>query len=730
MSQLLSTIIVLIAILIFWFIFRLLFRKLVEPHKVFIHGPGTKSDANKLGYLATEKKSNAYDSVLLDDKKLNNKEVAELFISEDQNSIEFRNVLLIDNSGSTADQITEYKKALRSFNATCFHNEKNALYTFSDTLKQRCDFTDSKNTFNFAIDSIEPEGATAMNDALISIADLIANQELLQKEENKTIFYNIILFTDGLDNLSQTDKEDVKKRLEGKSIFIACTKETDLPLMYELAKNPRNVFVIGGASANQNLGLSNASSSNLEEALLKIRNEKMKGRGTVAYVQMRDDNNLLKIKGFVNVLGEIYSCGSQGEGSFFRGLCESPAAEQTKVYFGNYIDASRTNEDFNVESSGSFGRAKSALPLTPTVLSGGAWVIYLLNKIEEKKAKSENILNAFPKVALFSLLLWSPIYLIYWLLKYTTDFNIFVWLGKEFDITITQILLFFIVWSFLSSLYVDLLRRKKGFMLFNDAINNIVGTNALSKLIIALTTVGVILSVFLLYPFSYVAFFVCTLIAFSANQYLTYGGGKTWFINTQNPDFIPAFYENQSGRKIVLEFDYQTTLGKSDTEKFEIKSNGNSNSFDTMKAAITDPQSKNIIDYLENCIHITSIEKSYDSLSELKMLAALGSLSNKKINSESKVHKSPSEILLKKDVSMTDKLVFTLALFNESSHEVIHSLEDLRSFGIRTVNSKSDSPFIFEFERKNYYFFEYSDKKNVFELSELKNNKAINWIKI
>ena len=64
MSQLLSTIIVLIAILIFWFIFRLLFRKLVEPHKVFIHGPGTKSDANKLGYLATEKKSTSRNSTV------------------------------------------------------------------------------------------------------------------------------------------------------------------------------------------------------------------------------------------------------------------------------------------------------------------------------------------------------------------------------------------------------------------------------------------------------------------------------------------------------------------------------------------------------------------------------------------------------------------------------------------------------------------------------------------
>jgi len=170
-NLLLNTIIVLAIILVVWFLLRLLFRKLVEPHKAFIHGPGLKSPANLLGYLAAEKKSSAFDTILVDEKRVNNKEVAELFISEDQNNIEFRNILLIDNSGSTANQMTDYKKALKSFIATRFHNEKNALFTFSDILQKRCDFTDSVDTLNNAIDSIEPQGATAMNDALIATAD-------------------------------------------------------------------------------------------------------------------------------------------------------------------------------------------------------------------------------------------------------------------------------------------------------------------------------------------------------------------------------------------------------------------------------------------------------------------------------------------------------------------------------------------------------------------------------
>jgi len=351
-QQFINTIVVLIVILILWLLFRFLFRKLVEPHKSYVHGPGVKSESNKLGFLATEKRSSGFESSLIDDKKTSNKEVAKVFILEDQNSLEFRNILLIDNSGSTADQMNEYKKALKSFVATQFTGEKNALFTFSDTLKKCCDFTDSKDTLNNAIEAIQPEGATAMNDAIIAAADLIASQELLEKKDGKSIFYNIILFTN----------------------------------------------------------------STLEEALLKIRNEKMKGRGTAAYIQMKDDNNQYKIRGYVNVLGEIYSCGTNGEGSFFKGLCESPGNDESKIYLGSYVDPSRTNEDYLIDSTGPFGNSKTSLPISATCMSAGAWTIYQLNKPKEEIAKSESLLNAFPKVALFSLMLWCPIYLIYWIL--------------------------------------------------------------------------------------------------------------------------------------------------------------------------------------------------------------------------------------------------------------------------------------------------------------------------
>jgi hypothetical protein len=498
--------------------------------------------------------------------------------------------------------------------------------------------------------------------------------------------------------------------------------------MYELAKNPRNVFIIGG-SVNSTNTLSNAPAATLEEALLKIRNEKMKGRGTAAYVQMKDEDNQLKIKGFVNVLGEIYSCGSQGEGAFFNGLCENPGSVESKVYLGNYIVATRTNEDYFINANGSFGKSKQALPITPTAMAAGAWTIYQLYKPEEKRAKPENVLNAFPKVSLFSLLVWCPVFLLYWLLKFTTDINIFGWLGREFDTTITQILFFFLIWTIISSLYVDSLRRKKGFMLFNDAINNLVGTAGLSKIIMILSAIGTILSVLVFYPFSYSAFFVSTFIAFSANMMLNYGGKRTWFINTQDPVHIPLFTGYESGTKVRIEYEYETSQGLNGTQTLEIRSNGNSTSYDTIEAAVLDPQSKSLVDYLENCVHITSIVKSYNPLSEAMMLAALGSLKSKPVSQVNNKYFGPSEILLQKEVSQSDRLIFTLSLFKEAAHELIYS-ENNQYFAFRTPNNKTDSPFIFENERKNFYHFAFSEKNNAFELQEPQDTNEQNWIKL
>jgi hypothetical protein len=739
MSQLINTILVLIIILIIWLVLRLLFRKFVEPNKAFVYspntvnGPSTVNDLNKLGYLAAEKKSSGFESVLIDDKRLSDKDVAEVYIEEDQNKIEYRNILLIDNSGSTSPNMDEYKNALKSFISSPFNGEKNAIYTFSDELTQRCDFTDSQTILNDAIDSIKPEGLTALNDSIIAVADLIGAQEMYVKrrEDGKSIFFNIILFTDGLDNVSEAkDKEYVIEKLRSRTLFAVCTKEADIMLLNELAKNPKNVFIIGGTNNSQN-NLGNTPLKDLNEALKKIRDEKLIGRGTAAYVRMKDEDNEFKTKGFVNVLGEIYSCGNDGEGgSIFLGLCENPSNVESKVFKGASIYSINSKESFNVVSKDDFGIAKNSLPISPTAMTAGAWVVYQENIIPEKRTKPETLINAFPKVAILSLIIWSPIFLLYWILKFTLDFNIFGWLGKELDITITQILLFFIFWTIISTVYIDVLKRKKRFLIFNDAINNVIGTNALSKLIIALSIVGIFLSVFVIFPFSYAAFFTCVLIAFAANLMLSYGGERTWFINQQNPNLIQTFKGNLNGKRVSIKFDYMTTKDESFSENFEIRSIANLNSFESLNSSISDPLSNNIIDYLENGVHITSIYKGFNFLSEAKMLTALGSLSMKSVIPINVVFNSPSQILLKDEISVLDKLIFTLALFKEASHDIIYS-NDYNSFAFRTPNKISDSnEFIFDYDSKRYYFFSYDEKLKSFNLSDSSEAKNKSWINI
>lgn len=132
---------------------------------------------------------------------------------------------------------------------------------------------------------------------------------------------------------------------------------------------------------------------------------------------------------------------------------------------------------------------------------------------------------------------------------------------------------------------------------------------------------------------------------------------------------------------------------------------------------------------MENCVHITSIVNSYDSLSELMILATLGSLKAKAISTAQPSFHSPSEILLKSEVNLTDKLILTLALFKEAAQEVMYT-DDHKYFAFRTPDKKTDSDRVFENEYRNYYLFGYDDKKNIFQLEKMENSELKNWIKL
>ena len=191
---------------------------------------------------------------------------------------------------------------------------------------------------------------------------------------------------------------------------------------------------------------------------------------------------------------------------------------------------------------------------------------------------------------------------------------------------------------------------------------------------------------------------------------LTHGGIKTWFINQKDPNYIPLFYGNEGGEKAIFEGDFETSLGASISYNFNVRSSGNSIQFKSITEAVKNTQSKNIIDYLENCAHTTTIVNGNDSLSEVLMLVTLGSIKSKPIKPFDSIFRGPSEIIVRKEITIADKLIFTLSLLNEAAHSIIYS-QDMLSFAIKTPNKKGDSPFILEHEQNNYYHFVYNEKK-------------------
>jgi hypothetical protein len=210
---------------------------------------------------------------------------------------------------------------------------------------------------------------------------------------------------------------------------------------------------------------------------------------------------------------------------------------------------------------------------------------------------------------------------------------------------------------------------------------------------------------------------------------LTYGGIKTWFVNQKEPNYIPLFYGNEGGEKVIFEGDFETSQGASISFNFNLRSSGNGIPFKSITEAVKNTQSKNIIDYLENCVHITTIVNGNDSLSEVLMLVTLGSIKSKPIKPFDSIFRGPSEIVVRNEITIADKLIFTLSLLNEAAHSIIHS-EDMLSFAFKTPNDTGDSPFILEYEKNNYYHFVYNGKNNAFELTEPDSTSRLNWIKI
>lgn len=104
-------------------------------------------------------------------------------------------VLAIDASGSMRGQaITDAKRAAKEFVAAMGRDDRVALVAFSETARTIHGFTGDKAALENAIDTLEPDGETALYDALVSAAGMLGADA---GAENA-----IVLLSDGGDTVS------------------------------------------------------------------------------------------------------------------------------------------------------------------------------------------------------------------------------------------------------------------------------------------------------------------------------------------------------------------------------------------------------------------------------------------------------------------------------------------------------------------------------------------------
>jgi VWFA-related protein len=129
-------------------------------------------------------------------------------------------ILLFDTSESVqGDKLAHLKQAASSFLAGLEEQDEAALLTFSADIEKRHGLTSNHATVLRALDSIEPQGGTALMDALYSG---IKTAEGLERPV-------ILLFTDGRDSYSWLTEEQIMDAVTESNavIYAISTVETD-----------------------------------------------------------------------------------------------------------------------------------------------------------------------------------------------------------------------------------------------------------------------------------------------------------------------------------------------------------------------------------------------------------------------------------------------------------------------------------------------------------------------
>lgn len=775
-SPLLNVIIATLLICALYFIFAWLFKKIMKPHMV--HVTSNRLGASN-GYISTDKGGDGSFARIIDLSISSNREVGELSRIDKNSKVTIKNLLLIDNSGSIISALDDIKESINVFIDSRQSNEQIAIYSFSESLYRLCDFDDRASVLKDAVNQMQPIGTTSMNDSLIDVANMIDNIKDFYKENESTI-YNIILFTDGQDNSSRAGFNDLIEKLEDKSVFVVCSGDVNINLMIEIAKNPHNVYYIDSlgsqnstiqsttttntisaatstptSSTNNivptpvptsntpvNTNGINTNFSQIRDAFLDIRIQ-VKGRGSLAYIKLRsnEDPDRMEIRGFVNSRGEIFSTGINGEGSKFLGLCEVSGSLSSRAYIGKCVYINDGTEDYNVIYKGKFGTG--AFDVSPVCAAAGAFVVYDAFKEFDSLERKETILQNFGKMALFSALVWMPLFLLYWgIKKLFPKFGLFNYLGREFDIAITLIFIFFIVWIIINDSWTKKLRHKKSFSNFIDGINQLKGLSSYNMILIILSIIGVILSVSIL-PFAFIPFFTVVLIAISANTTLSFGALSKWVVIRRSNVKPPLFAGN--GAEKVINYSFFSSNEELFEDAIKLKVDEiDCNNIDDLKSIsdyVNDPKSKKYIKYISECLIFLSVEKNLVTIDEFLMICAICQKTGTEetevqtILSDDKLMNPAGIINKDRQVGPTNKLILVASILKEQSIPFLYFIDIENNtqnlIAIKSQIDEKDSPWVQSIKNEFYFIFYYNTEKSYYSpLDKSKENsslESINW---
>lgn len=143
-------------------------------------------------------------------------------------------LLLLDVSGSLREELDEIRRAAVGFAESFGREDRIAVMTFSDRIELLQDWTNDLRSLRRSLEKIERGYRTALYDALLATA----REKLLSVPGKKVI----ILLTDGLDNESRSNFEDVIDTMVRSQISLYIVSRTRL-VQPQVEKSDRVEFI-------------------------------------------------------------------------------------------------------------------------------------------------------------------------------------------------------------------------------------------------------------------------------------------------------------------------------------------------------------------------------------------------------------------------------------------------------------------------------------------------------